>query len=121
MTTEGARTSGPRGYVIGYLTDVRVGPEIFEYIERIESTFEPYGGEWLVHGTKPDVVEGRAPGDVVIIGFPSWDAVQEWWNSAEYRAIAQLRIDNARSVIMLQKGVPDGYRAAETVAKLRQA
>jgi uncharacterized protein (DUF1330 family) len=117
----GARsgTGSGRGYVIGYLTDVETGPEIFEYMARIESTFEPYGGEWLVHGSTPEVVEGELPGAVVIIGFPSVDAVRSWYASAPYQEILDLRSEHSRSVVAFLPGVPEGYRAAETIAKLQ--
>lgn len=112
-------TNNPQGYVIGYLENVDVGPEIFEYIERIEETFEPYGGRWLVHGSQHVTHEGSAPGNVVIIAFPSVDAVREWFDSEAYRAIAPLRIEHSDSTILTVEGVPDGYRAATTASKLR--
>ncbi|SDS32430.1 DUF1330 domain-containing protein [Microlunatus soli] len=111
--------TGGRGYAIGYLEDVDDSPEIIEYIARIESTFEPYGGEWLVHGSTPDVVEGELPGAVVIIGFPSVAAARAWYGSPAYQEILALRSDHSRSVIALLSGVPDGYRAADTIAKLQ--
>lgn len=108
-----------RGYAVGYLTDVDTGPEIIEYIARIEETFEPYGGEWLVHGTTPEVVEGELPGAVVIIGFPSIVTARAWYASAPYQEILALRADHSRSVIALLGGVPPGYQAADTIAKLQ--
>jgi len=108
-----------RGYVIGYLEDVDTGPEILEYIARIEATFEPYGGEWVVHGSTPEVVEGELPGSVVIIGFPTVDAVRSWYASPAYQAILALRSEHSRSVVALLTGVPDDYQASDTIAKLQ--
>lgn len=108
-----------RGYAIGYLEDVALHPEVFDYMERIEATFEPFGGEWLVHGTTPDVVEGTAAGTVVIIGFPSREAAHDWYASAAYQQILPLRTRNSRGIVLLVDGVPTGYRAADTVAHLR--
>ena len=31
-------------YAIAYIQDVDLGPEIIEYIEKIEATLAPYGG-----------------------------------------------------------------------------
>lgn len=113
------KTGTGRGYAIAYLEDVDTSPEVIDYIGRIEATFEPYGGEWLVHGSVPEVLEGELPGSVVIIGFPSVDAARSWYRSRAYQEILALRADHSRSVVALLTSVPDGYRAADTIAKLQ--
>jgi uncharacterized protein (DUF1330 family) len=107
-----------RGYAVGCLESVRLGPEIQAYMEDIESTFEPFGGEWVVHGTQPEVVEGTWQADVVIIGFPSLQAARDWYASPAYQRILGLRVAHSTSHVFLLEGVPDGYRAEQTVAKL---
>ncbi|OYN93024.1 DUF1330 domain-containing protein [Enemella evansiae] len=106
------------GYAIGYLEDVERGAEIIEYLRRIEATFEPFGGAWMVHGTQHVTHEGRLPGDLIIIGFPSVTAARAWLDSEPYRRIVPLRTGHARSVIVSVEGVPPGYRAEQTIAKL---
>jgi uncharacterized protein (DUF1330 family) len=107
-----------RGYAVAILNGVRLGPEIRRYIERIEATFEPYGGEWVVHGSRPQVMEGTWTGDLVIIGFPSAAAARDWYDSPAYQDILALRTAHSDSQALLIEGVPSGYRVAETVAKL---
>jgi uncharacterized protein (DUF1330 family) len=51
-----------KGYAIGILHDIDLGPPIVEYLERIDSTLAPYGGRFLVHGGPADVREGTSPG-----------------------------------------------------------
>lgn len=114
-------TRQPRGYAIGLLRRVELGPDIWRYMDAIEQTFAPFGGEWVVHGTSPQVVEGEWPGDVVIIGFPSLEAAREWYGSPENQAILRLRTDHSDSTVALVEGVPDGYRVAETIAKLKDS
>ena len=114
-------TSPAPGYVIGYLENVDVGPEILEYIERIEDTFEPYGGHWLVHNMPHVNHEGNLKGNVIIIGFPSVDAAREWFDSEAYQEIAPLRTEHADSIVLSVEGVPRGYRGADTTAKMRSA
>lgn len=111
-------TDLPRGYAVAMLQDVELGPQIQRYMEEIEATFEPFGGEWVVHGTTPEVVEGPWQGDVVIIGFPSMQAAKDWYHSAAYQQILGLRTAHARSQALLLEGVPQGYRAGETIGKL---
>ncbi|MGL4743926.1 MAG: DUF1330 domain-containing protein [Dermatophilaceae bacterium] len=110
-------TSG-RGYAVGYLRDVRIGPEILTYMERIERTFASFGGRWLVHGSEPEVVEGHLPGAVVILEFPSVNAARSWYRSGSYQEIVDLRASRSHSTLALLSGVPSGYRAAHTIATL---
>lgn len=112
-------TTEPRGYAIALLRNVELGPEIWTYMESIEATFAPFGGEWAIHGTSPHVVEGEWPGDVVMICFPTLSAAREWYTSSEYQAILGLRTDHSVGTVALVEGVPEGYQATETVAKLK--
>ncbi|GAA2756196.1 DUF1330 domain-containing protein [Actinopolymorpha rutila] len=107
-----------RGYAVWHFRSVDFGPEIRRYMERIESTFEPFGGEWIVHGTHPEVLEGPWSADLVIIGFPSITAARDWYASPAYQDILELRVNHADSQVVLLEGVPQGYQAAETIAKL---
>jgi uncharacterized protein (DUF1330 family) len=108
------------GYALGQLWSVEFGPEIRRYMEDIEATFEPFGGGWLVHGASPEVVEGPWSADVVIIGFPSLAAAREWYTSPAYQEILELRTEHSESRVVLLEGVPHGYRAADTLAKVDQ-
>ena len=105
-------------YVIGYLEDVRIGPEILAYMTAMESTFEPFDGSWLVHGTDHQMLEGSLPGGIVIIEFPSTEAAHGWYRSDHYQEILPLRTNNAESVVAIVAGVRKGYRAAETIETL---
>ncbi len=111
-------SGGGRGYAIGYLEDIDVCPDIIEYLARIDATLEPYDGEWVVHGIRPEVIEGQLPGDVIIIGFPSVQAARDWYFSPAYQEILALRTDHSSSVVALLDGVPTGYRATQTAEKL---
>ncbi|MEQ4304813.1 DUF1330 domain-containing protein [Plantactinospora sp. B6F1] len=110
--------TAPRGYVIGYLENVEVGPEIVEYIERIEATMAPYGGRYLVHGGQLVGHEGTWNGDVVLLEFPDLASAQEWYGSPDYQAILPLRTAHATSMVALVEGVPEGHRAVHKVRQL---
>lgn len=109
----------PRGYAVAVLQEVDLGPAIWSYMEAIESTFAPFGGEWAIHGTSPHVVEGPSLGDIVMIGFPTMSAAREWYASSEYQEIIPLRADHSEGMVALVEGVPAGYAAAQTVARLQ--
>src|SRR5690606_19845063 len=92
-----------------------------DYMARVESTMTPYGGRWLVHGTTPQVREGDATGDVVLIGFPDLERARAWYESPEYQEIIDLRTRNTSSSIALLEGVPPGYSTHDTISALRAA
>ncbi|MBO4237927.1 DUF1330 domain-containing protein [Pseudonocardia alni] len=108
-----------RCYAVGLLSDVEVSPDLISYIEQIESTFQPFQGEWMVHGSEPAVLEGQFGANIVIIGFPSSRCARAWYESVAYQELIRLRAESSRSVILLVEGVPAGYRATETAAKLK--
>jgi uncharacterized protein (DUF1330 family) len=99
----------------------RPHPDIAEYIERITSTFTPYGGRFLVHAAQHEVKEGSWPGHVVVIGFPSMAEARDWWDSPAYRAIAPLRSRHIQGDIILVPGVPGDYDPTATARTVREA
>ncbi|MGI5455195.1 DUF1330 domain-containing protein [Streptomyces sp. CA-249302] len=108
-------------YAIAHLQEAAPHAEIAEYIERITSTFEPYGGRFLVHGSPHEVKEGSWPGHVVVIGFPGMEEARGWWDSPAYQEIAPLRSRHIAGDIVLAPGVPDGYDPSVTAKALREA
>ncbi len=108
----------PKAYAICHLTEVDFGPEIIEYLERIDATLAPYDGQFIVHGGNAEVAEGELPGDIVIIEFPSAAAAREWWASPAYQAIKRLRIEHSNSTAALLTGVKPGHQATDKLAEL---
>ncbi|MFJ5532933.1 DUF1330 domain-containing protein [Streptomyces sp. NPDC093261] len=108
-------------YAIAHLQEAAPHPEIAEYIERITVTFEPYGGRFLVHGTRHEVKEGSWPGHVVVIGFPGIAEARAWWESSAYQEIAPLRSRHIGGDIILVEGVPEGYDPAVTAKTIRES
>jgi uncharacterized protein (DUF1330 family) len=106
-------------YAFAHLRRVDLNDQVREYLARIDDTLVPYRGRFLVHGCVPEVVDGDIPGAVVIIEFPDRDTAMAWYESPAYQAIAAFRIDNVEGGAALLQGVPDGYRAASHLEKLR--
>lgn len=102
-------------YAVGLLSEVRVGAEIEEYLERIEATMTPFGGRFLIHGEPPEDVEGQLPGDLIVIAFPEPDGAAHWYRSADYQAIADLRRRNSTGSITLHLEVPSTHRATDVL------
>jgi uncharacterized protein (DUF1330 family) len=112
------RGSAASAYAVAHLRTVDQNAEILDYLLRIDATLDPFGGRFLVHGTLPEVLEGRWPGVLVVIGFPDLDAARAWYHSPAYQEILPLRTRNADGVTLLVDGVPEGYRAASFADKL---
>jgi len=79
---------------------------------------DPFGGRFRFHGGEKDVVEGSWDGDLILIEFPSLDAVRGWWSSPEYQAIKHLRTDHMVADIIQFDTLPDSYDVGATAAKL---
>ncbi|MFI5958704.1 DUF1330 domain-containing protein [Cryptosporangium sp. NPDC051539] len=108
-------------YALAHLYELSSHPDVFEYLERIQSTMDPFGGRFIVHGTVPEVAEGEWPGTVVIIEFPGVDEARGWYLSPAYQEILPLRTDHIPGVAILVDGVGPGYDAKLTAARMREA
>jgi uncharacterized protein (DUF1330 family) len=100
-------------YGIAHLRDVVPGPGIVEYLERIDATLAPFGGRFLVHGARPQVLEGEFDDGLIIIGFPDRAAAEGWYASPAYRAILHLRTANSTGDVFLVDGVDADHRATD--------
>lgn len=106
-------------YALAHLRPRQMDPEVFEYIERIQATLDPFGGRFLVHGGRLDVLEGAWPGDVVLIEFPDMEQARAWYDSPAYQEILPMRTAHFDGDVTLVEGVPAGYDPVTKVAQLR--
>ena len=100
-------------YAVAVVRETRFGPEVKEYLERIDETLAPFSGKYRVHGGPYQPLEGSWSGDLVIIEFPSMEMAKGWYDSAAYGAIRALRINNTEGDVLLVQGVPDGHKGAD--------
>ena len=100
-------------YAIAHLQDVTMGPEIVEYLEKIDATLTPYGGRYLIHGGPTEVLEGSWQGDTIMLGFPNLEQARAWYRSEAYRRILPLRTANAMGDVILVEGVEEGHRGID--------
>jgi uncharacterized protein DUF1330 len=63
------RMNSAPAYGVALLRDVKMGPPIVEYLERIDATLGPYSRHVIVHGASPEVLERTSPGTMAI-DFP---------------------------------------------------
>ena len=109
----------PSAYALAHLRTPQLNDDVFEYLERIQSTLDPFGGRFLVHGPTVEVIEGPWPGTVVILEFPGLDEARAWYASPAYQEILHLRTDHIEGEAIIVPGVEAGYDPAQLVAALR--
>lgn len=99
-----ATASAPAYYVSEFeLTDAE---GIRPYSARVDATFAPFGGRYLVRGGKVDSREGQPSKRIVMIGFPSLAQAQAWYDSPAYREIMPIRHRSATSRVYIVEGMP---------------
>jgi uncharacterized protein (DUF1330 family) len=101
-------------YAVAVMTDIRLGPGIVDYLQRIDATLEPHGGRFIAHGARPVSLEGETVTGAVIIEFDNLELAKRWYESPAYQAIVNLRTSNTDGVAFLIAGVPSDYRASRT-------
>ncbi|MER5459115.1 DUF1330 domain-containing protein [Streptomyces sp. NPDC002668] len=109
-------------YAVGHLLPAaHLHDEIFDYMERIQSTLDPFGGRFLVHGATVELREGEWPGALVIIGFAGMEQARGWYESEAYQELLPLRTRHMAGDVILVDGVAPGYDASASAARFRAA
>jgi len=103
-------------YAVAHMRQVTMGPAIVEYLERIDATLAPFGGRFLAHGGRVEVVEGTWPGHLIVIEFPDRARADAWYHSVAYQEIVALRTDNSRSDVIIAEGVGSDHRATDVLS-----
>ena len=84
-----------------------------QYVKAAAPTLAPFGGKLLVPtiellATGGDIVhlEGDfKPTRVVVIEFPNMERAQAWYDSDEYQAIINLRLEGSVGSVLIADGV----------------
>ena len=92
-------------YVIVDL-DVKNEAGLTNYRAKVGDTLAKYGGKFLVRGGAWEALEGDwRPKRVVLLEFPSMDALKRWYNSPEYRPLIAERKAAAGGPLIAVEGV----------------
>jgi uncharacterized protein (DUF1330 family) len=110
-------SSASSAYGVALMRDVEIGPEIVEYLKRIDATLVPYGGRFIVHGPRPVMLEGADPGTMVVIEFPDRAHAEDWYGSPAYQQILHLRTEHSSSTVFIVEGVGPDHRATDVLSR----
>jgi uncharacterized protein (DUF1330 family) len=92
-------------YVVALL-NITDRAEYQRYGEGFMEIFNRYDGQLLAVDESPTVVEGAWPHTrTVLASFPSAEAMNAWYDSPEYQALAQHRFNASTASIALVKGL----------------
>ena len=76
------------------------------YRAAVPQTLAQFGGQFMVRGDKPSVLEGEWPHPrLVIIEFPSREAAEGWYRSEEYQKVISLRLNSTSGSVIIVDGV----------------
>lgn len=77
-----------------------------DYKRQVAPLIARFGGRFLVRGGAQVVLEGSwRPQRVVVLEFPSMDAITAWYNSPEYAPLLALRQPAATDHLVAVEGV----------------
>jgi len=97
--------TGEQGAYVVLETHVTDPAGFTEYVRREPAALSMYHGRILARAL-PDVREGAAPSGVVsLIGFPTAEAANQWFNSPEEAHLRELRQHSATSRVYVLNGI----------------
>ena len=76
-----------------------------EYIDRDTPMIAAFGGKPVVRGGASEAPEGPHYARHIVFEFPDFESAKALYNDPEYQEVAQIRRDNAESMIVLVEGV----------------
>jgi uncharacterized protein (DUF1330 family) len=86
--------------------DVQDAKAFEEYRKQVPVIIDRFGGRYLVRGGRSETLEGDwQPRRVVVLEFPSWEKAKAFYESPEYQPLLKLRLESARSKLLLVEGV----------------
>lgn len=76
-----------------------------EYRQKVVPIIKKFGGRYLVRGGDVRRLEGNLPlNRLVVLEFPTVEAAQQFYDSAEYQPILNLRLASTQSDVVVVQG-----------------
>jgi uncharacterized protein (DUF1330 family) len=83
-----------------------------KYTAQTPALIEKHGGRFLVRGGAVEAIEGEPFHDrLVVLEFPSKEAVHKFYGSPEYQEVLKIRRASSASRFLLAEGTPEGVVA----------
>jgi len=104
-------------YAVAHLRNVRMGPEIIDYLQSIDGTLAPFNGCFIIHGGEKQELEGAFTDDLIVLAFPDRRSANAWYRSDAYQAIMPKRCASSEGEVFLIDGVDEDHRATDILAR----
>ena len=89
--------------------EVITDPDAFvDYKRAVLPTIVSHGGRFLARGGAMEIVEAGGrwnPDRLVIVEFPSMEALKAWYDSADYAPARDIRLRAAKSTVVALEGI----------------
>lgn len=108
-------------FAVATLRNVTLNQHVVTYLEKIDETLKPYGGQFVIHGGEKHVKEGVPDFDLIVLSFPNLKNAEDWYCSANYRAILDLRVANSQGEVFLINGVGADHKATDILSPVTYA
>jgi uncharacterized protein (DUF1330 family) len=92
-------------YMIAGLDEVTDPAGFEEYRVKVRPMIDRYGGRYLAAGPAQHAEGEWRPGVVAVIEFPSMERLREWYDSAEYQPLKQLRMRSTKGSLAFIDGL----------------
>jgi uncharacterized protein (DUF1330 family) len=79
-----------------------------EYVKMAMPIVQNFGGRAVASDRNVVALEGEPKSVLVVMEFPSMKATEEFYYSAEYSAVKQMRLDATEGFLVLARGLPQG-------------
>ena len=86
-----------------FVAEVKVknGEKAQEYVSKVGATIAAFGGKPIIRGKAEKVLAGNSDGQMVaVFSFPDMDAIQNWYDSADYQALIPIREEGLDATIV---------------------
>ena len=91
------------------LVDTKISdPLAYEaYKVAAKPLIEKFGGTYLTRGGKMDIVQNELwdPTRIVLVQFPSTDAIYNFLDSPEYAPVKDVRLANSKATTVILEGI----------------
>jgi len=93
-------------YLVGHIT-IKDADKWLRYREQVPATLQPWEAEITFRGKLFGIFSGEHPyDDIVVIRFPSKEAVTNWHASPAYQALLPLRQQAAKMLLLAYETPP---------------
>ena len=94
------------GYLIANL-DIHDPAKFDEYRRKVEPILARFGGRYIIRGGDVRHLEGKLPiHRLVVVEFPTVEAAQRFYDSAEYQPVLKIRLACTTSHVLIAPGYP---------------